>query len=112
MQLDDLPSAAIVVDADRRITDANAAARALARQDLVGVALDDVLAAGDDDPPWDGWHPSARLRMPDGHHIPVVASGRYLRDEDGRLQSVVIELHGASSGVRPRSTARRPPCRR
>ncbi|HEX4906125.1 MAG TPA: HAMP domain-containing sensor histidine kinase [Acidimicrobiales bacterium] len=111
MELDDLPSAAIVVDADRRITDANAAACALAGQDLVGVALDDVLCAGDDDPPWDGWHPSsrlrsvrgvpervARLRLPTGHHIPVVASGRYRRDEAGELQSAVIELRL----VRPR----------
>ena len=111
MELDDLPSAAIVVDADRRITDANAGARALAGQDLVGVALDDVLAAGDDDPPWDGWHPSsrlrsvrgvpervARLRLPNGHHIPVVASARYRRDDSGALDSAVIELRL----VRPR----------
>ncbi len=111
MLLDDLPSAAIVVDADRRITDANGAARALAQRDLVGTSLDDLLSAGDDDPPWDGWHPSARLRsvravperaarlrLPDGHHIPVVASGRYRRDDHGALQSAVIELRL----VRPR----------
>ena len=111
MQLDDLPSAAIVVDADRRIVDANAAARSLAKRDVVGLALDDLLAAGDDDPPWDGWHASARLRsvrgipergarlrLPDGHHIPVVASGRYLRDQSGALESVVVELRL----VRPR----------
>ena len=106
--LDDLPSAAIVVDADRHITDANAAACALAKRDLIGTALDDLLSAGDEDPPWDGWHPSARLRsvrgvpervarlrLPNGRHIPVLAAGRYRRDESGALTSTVIELRAA-----------------
>ena len=34
----------------------------------------------------------ARLRLPNGHNIPVVASGRYRRDDAGDLQSVLIEL--------------------
>ena len=58
----DLPTAAIVVDADRRIVEANADAGALAGRDLVGLVLDDVLSAADEDPAWDGWHASARLR--------------------------------------------------
>jgi len=109
--LADLPSAAIVVDAQRRIVEANADATALARRDLVGLGLDDVLAADDDDPPWEGWHPSARLRsvrgvpertvrlrLPDGHSVPVLAAGRYRRDAAGAVESVVIELRP----VRPR----------
>lgn len=111
MDLADLPTAAIVVDASRRITEANADASALAKQNLVGLSLDDVLTAGDDDPPWRGWHASARLRsvrgvpervvrlrLPDGHHVPVLAAGRYRRDSSGALTSVLIELRP----VRPR----------
>jgi signal transduction histidine kinase len=111
MQIADLPSAAMVVDADRRIVEANAEAVSLAGRTLVGLALDDVLSAGDDDPPWEGWHPSARLRsvraIPEravrlhrlgGHHVPVLAAGRYLRTDDGSVSSVVIELRP----VRPR----------
>jgi signal transduction histidine kinase len=108
MQLADLPSAAIVVDADRWIVDANDDACRLAQRDLVGLGLDDVLSADDDDPPWEGWHPSARLRsvrgvpervarlrLADGHSIPVVAAGRYLRDDAGAVTSVVVELRAA-----------------
>jgi signal transduction histidine kinase len=105
IELADLPTAALVVDADRRIVEANADACVLAGRELVGLSLDDVLAAGDEDPEWDGWHASAslrsvrgvperavRLRMPDGHHVPVLAAGRYRRDGDGALTSVLIEL--------------------
>jgi signal transduction histidine kinase len=105
VQLADLPTAALVAGADRRITDANDDARRLAGREIVGLTLDDVLAAGDDDPPWTGWHPSARLRSvrgvperavrlrrPDGGHVPVLAAGRYRRDDVGALQSVLIEL--------------------
>jgi signal transduction histidine kinase len=111
VQLGDLPTAAIVVDGQRQITDANDAARSLAERELVGSSLDDVLAAGDDDAPWDGWHPSARLRsvhsvperavrlrLPDGHHVPVLAAGRYQRGDDGALVGALIELRA----VRPR----------
>ncbi|HVM53510.1 MAG TPA: PAS domain-containing sensor histidine kinase [Acidimicrobiales bacterium] len=124
MELADLPSAALVVDAERRVVAANADACSLAGRDLVGVDLDEVLSADGDDPPWRGWHPSARLRsvrgiperavrlrMPDGSHVPVLAAGRYLRDPDGGLQSVVIELrpvrhrgHHVPSGIEIVST--------
>ena len=103
--LSDLPTAALIVDATRRITDANVEARNLAQQELVGRAVDDVLSAGDDDAPWNGWHASAglrsvrgvperaaRLRLPDGRHIPVLVAGRYQRDGGGVLVSVIIEL--------------------
>ncbi|MEA3021008.1 MAG: hypothetical protein QOI47_2532 [Actinomycetota bacterium] len=110
--LSDLPTAAMLVDAGRTIVDANDDARALAQRDeLIGFALDDLLSADDDDQPWNGWHPSsrlrsvrtiperpARLRMPDGHHVPVLVAGRYRRDARGMVQMVVIELRP----VRPR----------
>jgi hypothetical protein len=108
MELDDLPVAALIVDADRRITDANAIAESLAQRPLVGTPVDDLLSAGDDDPQWHGWHPSTRLasvrgipersvrlRLPDGHHLPVLAVGRYRRDPSGALESAVIELRPA-----------------
>jgi hypothetical protein len=108
MRLDDVPSAAIVVDAARRIVAANAEAVALAQQDLVGAELDAILSAGDDDPAWSGWHPSARLRsvrgvpertvrlrLPDGEHVPVLAAARYLRGADGAVERVVVELRAA-----------------
>ena len=111
LRLADLPAAAMVVDADRRIVEANAAATSLARREVVGLGLDDVLAADGDDPPWSGWHPSsrlrsvraiperpARLRLADGRHEPVLAAGTYRRDDGGTLQSVVVELRP----VRPR----------
>ena len=108
LSLADLPAAALVAGADRRIRDANADAVALAGRPLVGLSLDDVLAPGEDDPPWNGWHPSAalrsvraipertlRLRLPDGQQIPVLAAGRYRRDADGAVESVVVELRPA-----------------
>ena len=105
MRLADVPGAALLVDADRRIVDANDDATRLAKRDLVGLRLDDVLSAGDDDPQWNGWHRSAalrsvrgvpecqvRLHLADGHVTPVLASGRYVRDDAGALQSIVIVL--------------------
>lgn len=105
VELADLPTAAIVVDASRRIVEANADACALAGRDLVGMAVDDVLSAGDEDPAWDGWHPSSRLRsvrgiperavrlrLQNGHRVPVLAAGRYRRDDAGAMTSVLIEL--------------------
>lgn len=105
MQLADVPGAALLVDAGRRIVEANDDARRLAKRELIGLALDDVLSAGDDDPQWHGWHPSAalrsvrgvpertvRLRLPDGHVTPVLAAGRYVRDDAGALVSAVIVL--------------------
>ena len=98
----------MIVDASRRIIEANADACALAGRDLVGLQLDDVLSAGDEEADWDGWHPSAslrsvrgiperaaRLRMPDGHRLPVLAAGRYRRNGNGSLDSVLIELRPA-----------------
>jgi len=108
IDLADLPTAAIVIDAGRRIVAANGDACALAGRDLVGLALDDVLSAADEDPAWDGWHASARLRsvrgiperavrlrLADGHRVPVLAAGRYRRDESGQLESVLVELRPA-----------------
>jgi signal transduction histidine kinase len=105
IELADLPTAALVVDADRRVTDANDAARELAHRELVGEVLDDVLSAGDDDAPWDGWHASAqlrsvhsvperaaRVRLVDGRYVPVLASARYQRDASGALAGALIEL--------------------
>ena len=105
LTLEDLASAAVVVDGARRVVDANAEARSLFERDPVGLELDDVLSAGDDDPPWNGWHRSAqlrsvrriperavRLRLPDGRHVPVLAAGRYRRAADGAIESVLIEL--------------------
>ena len=62
VELSDLPTPAMIVDASRRIIEANADACALAGRDLVGLQLDDVLSAGDEEADWDGWHPSASLR--------------------------------------------------
>jgi signal transduction histidine kinase len=105
IELGDLPTAALVVDAARRIVEANADACTLAGRDPVGLALDELLSAGDEDAEWDGWHASAslrsvrgvperavRLRLPDGRRLPVLAAARYRRDGDGALQSVLIEL--------------------
>jgi len=106
IELSDLPTAALIVDAaDRRVVEANRDAERLARRPLVGVALDDVLSPEDADPAWERWHPSSclrsvrgipertvRLRLPDGHQLPVLASGRYRRDDSGEVASVLIEL--------------------
>src|SRR4051812_35268019 len=98
VDLADPPTAALVVDRTRTIVAPNADAGSLAGRDLVGVAPADVLGAADEDPPWEGWHPSAalrsvrgiperaaRLRLPDGHRIPVLAAGRYRRDDTGAI---------------------------
>jgi len=105
LDLDDLPTAALIVGVDRVITAANRDAERLARRPLVGVTLDDVLSPEENDAAWEQWHPSSclrsvrgipertvRLTLPDGHIVPVLASGRYRRDDAGDVESVVIEL--------------------
>lgn len=112
--LDDLPVAAVVVAADRRVTAANQlAAELTGRPQLVGCLLDDLLGPVDgEEPVWlRAWDPSARLRSvtgfpehevtlrrPDGSSVAAVVSGHYRRAPDGTLVSVVI----AARPSRPR----------
>jgi signal transduction histidine kinase len=104
--LDDLPVAALEVDADRVITASNDDADRMAGRPLVGQRLDDVL---DCDEP--GWHRSAslrsvkgipevevKLRRADGTTTPILLSARFRRDAGGVLTSAVV----LARPVRPR----------
>lgn len=123
--IDDLPDAVIVLDAERRIEAANAAAVALAGRQLVGEPVSVLAPSGRDRRPLlaEGWHPSALLpsvgRIPEqeveiegaGGREAVFVTGRYLRDAKGRLTGAVLVLrpagrrrHLAAQGVEVIST--------
>ena len=98
--LDDLPVAALEVDADRTIGASNEEADHLAGRPLAGVSLDEVLEC--DEP---GWHRSAalrsvrgipegevKLRRADGTTVTILLSARYRRDAEGALRSAVVLL--------------------
>ena len=109
MSYDALPDAVLVLDAARRIQDANAAAGALlgyGRDELVGTDAAALLEprGRDGAPVWEnGWPSGVRLsgvvgipeqtievRKADGLQLRVAVTGRYRRDEDGRLGGVVL----------------------
>lgn len=128
--LDLLPDAVLRLDADRRILAANSAAVHLtgyALEDLVGADCGALLdpRSPDGRPVWAaGWHPSARLRSV--HSLPeqeitlrrhdtatvrTFVTGCYVRDDDGRIDNVVLVLreswkrtHKATSGIEIVST--------
>src|SRR4051794_28105692 len=130
IDVDQLPDAVLRVDADRRVVEANQAATELTgytRQELEGNRLEDLLdPRGRDGKPLlsDGWHPSTRLRsvarIPEQEvrirgandgHLRATVTGRYTRDEDGRLTGAVLALrdfgrraHLAASGIEVVST--------
>lgn len=106
VDLEELPVAAVVVAADRRVTAANQlAAELTGRPELVGSVLDDLLGPIDgQEPRWlRAWDPGAALRSvsgfpehevtlrrPDGSSVAAVVAGRYRRADDGTLTSVLI----------------------
>jgi signal transduction histidine kinase len=104
-ELDDLPVATVVVGADRTISGANDLAVRLLGRPLEGERLDDVIGTQEDgEATWaHSWHPSSTLpsvrRIPerevvlrsgDGTPVRALVAGRYLRDDDGSLRSVVL----------------------
>ena len=109
--LDDLPMAAFVVGADRRVQAANEPASHLAGRsldELIGVDLDDLLDLDGLEP---GWHRSVALRsvtgipeqevgvrQAEGHAVPALVSARFRRGDDGALHSAVV----VARPVRPR----------
>jgi PAS domain S-box-containing protein len=128
--VDLLPDAVVVLDADRIITAVNDAAVGLlgrTPQELLGAYADQVLEPRTRDGKlvWsDGWPRAALLsrvqRIPEqeidvqtgtGRRVRVAVTGRYRRDDDGKLQGVVLSLrpigrraHLAASGVEVVST--------
>jgi len=109
MDTDLLPDAVFELDADGRVQAANQAAVALTGYPigtLIGSRPGELLAcqATDGQPMTDGtWHPSTRLasvvRMPehevrmraaDGSEVGVMVTGRYRRDDDGRVVGAVL----------------------
>jgi signal transduction histidine kinase len=107
VELEALPVATLVVDADRVIRRANSlACELVGRPSLSGVLLDELLGPldGGEEPPWlKAWHPSAALRSvrrvpehaasvrrPDGTLVPITVSAAYRRDEAGNLTQVVV----------------------
>lgn len=111
MTYDDLPDAVLVLDADRRIEEANVAASSLLGHEheaLVGSSADELLVprGRDGAPVWlNGWPPASRLttvtRIPeqtvqvrrhDGHDVRVAVTGRYRRRNDGSFAGVVLVL--------------------
>jgi PAS domain S-box-containing protein len=125
-----LPDAVLLLDAERRITDANPAAADLTGHrlgDLVGASCEELLEprGRDGHPVWDdGWHPSARLRsvrtLPeqevtlrraDGEDVRTYVTGAYQRNGDGSLIGAVLvlresakRLHHAATGIEIVST--------
>ncbi|MDQ4133293.1 MAG: ATP-binding protein [Actinomycetota bacterium] len=108
MDPDLLPDAVFGIDVDRCLVTVNAAAAALvghSREAMLGQSIDDLLhprSAGDGTAPIRGWHPSAHLpsvvRIPENEvwvrgangDIPVMVTGSYQRDPDGRLTGAVL----------------------
>ncbi|MBI2169486.1 MAG: PAS domain-containing sensor histidine kinase [Actinobacteria bacterium] len=127
---DDLPDAVLVLDQDRRVEEVNAAACALLgvdRSRLVGSPADEVLdpRGRDGAPVWaNGWPAATRLAsvhgIPeqtvqvcrgDGSQVRLAVTGRYRRDEQGRLRGVALVLRPvrrrdaeAASGIEVVST--------
>jgi PAS domain S-box-containing protein len=114
VNLDFLPDAVLRLDADRRIVEANAAVGELTGYDvdkLVGQPCGDFLDVRSKDGHAllaDGWHPSASfrsvrlvpeqevvLRCADGEDVHALVTGRYERDDDGRVTGAVLVLRGA-----------------
>src|SRR3954447_1579780 len=112
--LDLLPDGILRLDAERRVTYANAAAGAMTgfgARGLVGHRAAELLEprGRDDRPLWlDGWHPSARLRSvraipeqevtltrADGTDVVTLIAGTYQRDEAGQLLGCVLVLREA-----------------
>src|SRR2546421_6744045 len=130
IDVDQLPDAVLCVDAERRVVEANQAATELtgySQQELEGSRLEDLLdPRGRDGKPLlsDGWHPSTRLRsvarIPEQEvrirrandwHLRATVTGRYQRDEEGRLTGAVLTLrdfgrraHLAATGIEVVST--------
>lgn len=110
IDLDDLPDAVVVLDADRRIEAANTAAVALAGQPLLGAPVSVLDPRRRDGRPLlaDGWHPSTALPsvvgIPEqevdiaaaGGRETVYVTGRYRRDAAGRLTGAVLVLRPAA----------------
>src|SRR3954447_12325562 len=130
IDVDQLPNAVLCVDADRRVVDANQAATELtgySREELQGHRLEELLdPRGRDGKPLleDGWHRSTRLRsvarIPEQEvrirranngTVRATVTGRYQRDDDGRLTGAVLALrdygrraHLAATGIEVVST--------
>ena len=110
VELDELPLAAILLDADRRIVAANDGAAELTGRgldDLIGLTCGDVLAPADGGG-IGGWDRASRLRSirglpehsvritkPDGTVVTALASGRYRRNGDGTLTGALLLLRPA-----------------
>jgi PAS domain S-box-containing protein len=109
--LDRLPDAVLECDADRRVSSANLAAAALlgyTTAELVGSDVDTLLQPRSADGRRllaGGWHRSTRLptvrRIPEheirlrasgGDDVRVMITGRYERDDDGRIVGAVVVL--------------------
>src|SRR4051794_6011290 len=112
--LDLLPDGILRLDAERRVTYANAAAGAMTgfgARGLVGHRAAELLEprGRDDRPLWlDGWHPSARLRSvraipeqevtltrADGTDVVTLIAGTYQRGADGALLGCVLVVREA-----------------
>jgi PAS domain S-box-containing protein len=128
--LDRLPDAVLRVDADGRITDANAAASTLTgfgTDALVGARCVDLLRPRTPDgvEVWaKGWHRSAALRSvrtipeqeltltrADGSDVKAFVTAAYERDDDGEVSGAVLvlrdattRLHRATAGIEIVST--------
>ena len=130
IDVDQLPDAVLCVDADRRVVEANHAATELtgySRQELEGQRVEDLLdPRGRDGKPLlaEGWHRSTqlrsvgripeqevRIRRANNGHLRATVTGRYQRDDDGRLTGAVLTLrdfgrraHLAATGIEVVST--------
>src|SRR5437588_8811950 len=130
IDVDQLADAVLCVDADRRVVPANQAATELTgytREELEGNRLEDLLDPRGGDGKQllsDGWHSSTRLRsvarIPEqevrirrSHDrlLRATVTGRYERDEEGRLTGAVLTLrdygrraHLAATGIEVVST--------
>jgi PAS domain S-box-containing protein len=115
--LEALVDAALVLDAERRITFANSAAEQITgypRPELIGACCGSLLRARDaHGQPLlvDGWHPSANLRSTrrlsehavtirtkSGVDVNTSAAGNYVRRRGGELAGVVISLRRTARG--------------
>ena len=130
IDVDQLPDAVLCVDADRRVIEANQAATELtgySRQELEGQRVDDLLdPRGRDGKPLlaEGWHRSTelrsvgripeqevRIRRANNGHLRATVTGRYQRDDDGKLTGAILTLrdfgrraHLAATGIEVVST--------